>query len=86
MIGEFNHLLPEGQAIEPSRGAPLFSEEGGLDSMGLVNFIMDVEKRVSRVFDRTITIAEDDTLVQEKNPFRTVGSLVDHVNGLLNRR
>ena len=62
----------------------LLGAEGILDSMGLVSLIVAVEQDVEDEFGKEITIADAKAMSQKNSPFRTVGSLVDYIEILLN--
>lgn len=62
----------------------LLGAEGILDSMGLVSLIVAVEQDVEDEFGKEITIADAKAMSQKNSPFRTVGSLVDYIETLLN--
>lgn len=62
----------------------LLGAEGILDSMGLVSLIVAVEQDVEDEFGKEITIADAKAMSQKNSLFRTIGSLVDYIENLLN--
>lgn len=62
----------------------LLGAEGILDSMGLVSLIVAVEQDVEDEFGKEITIADAKAMSQKNSPFKTVGSLADYIENLLN--
>jgi len=50
-----------------------------LDSLGVVQLIVEVEQRVEQAHDISITLANDKAMSARNSPFRTVGVLADHV-------
>lgn len=62
----------------------LLGSDGILDSMGLVSLIVAVEQDVEDEFGREITIADAKAMSQKNSPFRTIGSLVEYIEKLLN--
>lgn len=50
-----------------------------LDSMGVVQLIVEVEQRVEQGHGIALTLANDKAMSQKNSPFRTVGVLADHV-------
>ncbi len=58
-----------------TESTPLMGKSSGLDSLGLVNLIVDVEGRLLDDFDVEITLADERAMSQKHSPFRTVGSL-----------
>ena len=58
----------------------LFAEPRAvLDSLGLVELLVDVEQRLEEEYGVSITINDDRAVSQKKSPFRTIGSLVDYI-------
>ena len=50
-----------------------------LDSLGVVQLIVEVEQRVEAQHGISLTLANDKAMSQKNSPFRTVGVLADHV-------
>jgi hypothetical protein len=50
-----------------------------LDSLGVVQLIVEVEQRVEQAHGISVTLANDKAMSQKNSPFRTVGVLADHV-------
>jgi acyl carrier protein len=57
----------------------LVGSDAVLDSLGVVQLIVEVEQRVEQVHGISITLANDKAMSQKNSPFRTVGVLADHV-------
>ncbi|SVD48858.1 uncharacterized protein METZ01_LOCUS401712, partial [marine metagenome] len=45
VVDEVNKMLPEEERLEKLSGTLLAGDEGGLDSLGLITFIVEVEGR-----------------------------------------
>ena len=82
-IDEFNEQLPEEKRIAKSADTVLFGESGQLDSVGLLNLIVEVEENVGAEFEIPITLADERAMAQETNPFETITSLVGYIAHLL---
>ncbi len=50
-----------------------------LDSLGVVQLIVEVEQRVEQGHNISITLANDKAMSARNSPFRTIGVLADHV-------
>jgi acyl carrier protein len=50
-----------------------------LDSLGVVQLIVEVEQRVEQSHNVSVTLANDKAMSARNSPFRTVGVLADHV-------
>jgi acyl carrier protein len=64
---------------ELSENTALVGRGAVVDSLGLVQIISDVEDMISDRYGRYIDLTDDRALSQQRSPFRTVGTLVDHV-------
>ena len=83
-IDALNTQLPKEEYIEKDDGTALFGTGSKLDSLGLINLIVAVEQNIEDEFDITITLADERAMSQKHSPFRTVGSLADYIEILLN--
>lgn len=63
----------------------LFGARSPLDSMNLVNFIADVEERLSDDFQIDITLANQSAMSRTHSPFRRVSSCIDYIMELINK-
>lgn len=66
-------------AAAPTEATPLLADGSDLDSLGLVMFVVDLEQSL-RAAGVDFALAEALVLPHDKNPFGTVGSLVDHIH------
>jgi acyl carrier protein len=57
----------------------LVGADAVLDSLGVVQLIVEVEQRVEQGHGISVTLANDKAMSQKNSPFRTVGVLADHV-------
>ena len=62
----------------------LFGNNGQLDSLGLVNLLVIIEQNIEDEFDVSITMADERAMSQKHSPFRTIGTLADYIDMLLN--
>ena len=83
-VKEVNEQLIEDKDLEQSAETILFGKEGKLDSLALVNLLVAIEQNIEDEYDITITIADEKAMSQERSPFRTIGTLVDYIDMLIN--
>jgi acyl carrier protein len=57
----------------------LVGNDAVLDSLGVVQLIVEVEQRVEEAHGISVTLANDKAMSQKNSPFRTVGVLAEHV-------
>jgi acyl carrier protein len=84
VIDTTNRHLPPGKAIVKSPDAILFGESGNLDSLGLVNLIVNLEDEIQASLGISILLADERAMSQKKSPFRTVASLTEYLSTLIN--
>jgi acyl carrier protein len=84
IVACFRESLPP-DSIPPSASEQtrIFGRGGFLDSMQLVNLLMEIEQRVNERWRTSISIADDRAMSQERSPFRTIASLSDYVAMLM---
>ena len=82
-IDEMNSQLPKGTVIEKSADAALYGKTGKLESLDFVAFIVEVEAKIQTEFEVDFMLTDENLLSKEKSPFVTVGSLVEHLQTVL---
>ena len=83
-VKEINEQLPQEQQLEKSTKTVLFGKDGKLDSLGLVTLLVKIEQNIEDEFDVSLTIADERAMSQKRSPFRTIGTLADYIDMLLN--
>jgi acyl carrier protein len=78
-IDEINEQLPASQRIEKKISTSLFGEDGGIDSLTLVNLIVAAEQKIQEELECTITLADEKAMSQKNSPFRSVESLAGYI-------
>lgn len=74
--------LPGFDKLQASVDSPLFGD-GGLDSMGLVSFIVMVEEKIEDETGVSLTLASDKAMSRRTSPFQTLGTLAEYVEACL---
>ena len=82
-IDEINEQLDPADQLSKSEETIIFGSESKLDSLGLINLITSIEINIEDDFDVTITLADERALSQESTPFKSVKSLTNYINILL---
>jgi len=82
-IDDLNMELSETMRLTKSPETVLFGSGGRLDSLGLVNLVVALERNIQAEFDRPISITDERAMSQKNSPFRTVESLADYITSLL---
>jgi acyl carrier protein len=68
---------PGAQQLAPGDETPVYGAAGMLDSLELVNLVIELEQRLEDEFSAVVTLADERAVSQKQSPFRSVPSLVD---------
>jgi acyl carrier protein len=82
VLASLNEVFEQGGTSAPAavtEQTVLVGNEAVLDSIGVVQLIVEIEQRVEGEQGVSITLANDKAMSQRNSPFRTVGVLTDHV-------
>lgn len=86
VIDELNQLRPAEQHLMKDLQTPLAGDSGRLDSAGLINLIVVAEQKTAEELGMPILLTDDRTMSQVNEVFRTLGTLADHIQLLLNEK
>jgi len=84
-LDEANSQRPPERQLARQPESVLFGQNGQMDSLELVNFIVDLEALISERCGRDITLADEKALSRSRSPFRTAAALAEYVDGLLSQ-
>jgi acyl carrier protein len=70
---------PAAQRLVPGDQTQVYGAGGMLDSLELVNLVIELEQRLEEQFSAVVTLADERAVSQQQSPFRSVPSLVDLV-------
>ena len=79
-IEDYNDQVNEDKKLPISSDIELFSTEGLLDSLGLVNFIICIEEKIEEYIGESITIADEKAMSQKNSPFKSVKTLAKYLS------
>tara|TARA_B110000196_G_scaffold320279_1_gene341593 strand:- start:2158 stop:2466 length:309 start_codon:yes stop_codon:yes gene_type:complete len=82
-LRELGEDIKNSDLITADETTRLFGARSPLDSMNLVNFIADVEERLSDDFEIDITLANQSAMSRTHSPFRRVSSCIDYIMELI---
>jgi acyl carrier protein len=81
LIEELEEEVGEDIARDPA--TPLLGEGSVVDSLALVSFLVTVEEQLELTTDRAIRLVDDRAMSKRESPFRTLGTLSDHISEML---
>ena len=77
-----NNLREEDEKITISEHTQLYGQNGNLDSMGLVSFLIDIEESLQD-HGMQISLSDERAMSQTRSPFRNVQALTDYIDTLV---
>ena len=57
----------------------LIGSRSMLDSLSLVNLVVDLEQKLEEKYGITLVLADEHEMIRKNSPFQTAGSLADHI-------
>jgi acyl carrier protein len=73
-------------ALSVDESTSLFGEESVLDSLALVDVLLDVEQEVNGKLGTDLVLADDRAMSEKLSPFGNPGRLADYVMKLINEQ
>ena len=81
-IENYNEQVEEENILPLSSDLELFSKNGRLDSLGLVNLIICIEEKFEEHTGSSVVIADEKAMSQSNSPFRSVSTLAEYMASL----
>ena len=83
-IESLNEDLCNDNLDHPDEMTSLYGgKDSTLDSLALVNLIVDLEEKIEEVFGKVIVLSDEKAMSQRRSPFRSVKTLCDYIEALL---
>lgn len=83
VVDEINRHLPHSQRLPASLDAALTGPGGKLDSLGLINFIVRAEERLSEELGVHVALTDESLGPDVERTFGTLRSVSEHVCRLI---
>lgn len=80
---DLNGTMSQPVPVEKGADAPLYGQEGVLDSLELVTMVVAVEEAIEDEMDAYIVLADEKAMSQRTSPFLTIGTLADYAARLI---
>ena len=77
-----NQTREDGDRLTVARDAPLFGDQGQLDSMGIVTLIIDIED-ILRTAGYDVVLTDERAMSRLQSPFKDVPTLVAYIEECL---
>lgn len=83
-IDELNLDLEENEKITKTEDTNLFGSGDSLDSLALINLITIIEQKLEEETGNYISLADEKAMSLDESPFKTVTTLKNYINSLIN--
>ena len=83
-VNDLNEELENENLVNPTSLTKLYGGDGALDSLALVSLITDIEETISEKFNKDIVLADERAMSARTSPFRSIESLSNYIEQLLN--
>ena len=81
LLKEYGEELGNETLKNATEGTKIFGAGGNLDSLGLVNFVADLEDLLSEALQKPIVLADEKTMSAKNSPFKDVATLCAFIEG-----
>lgn len=85
-IDEIDPQTGGGQPLQKSPDSRLLGSDSGVDSLTFVNLVVALEEQIQKKFGKSVVLVDEDNMATEEHPFRTIGTLSDYVERVLDRK
>lgn len=82
-IDEYNEDITNDRKLLKEPNAILYGNSGALDSLGLVNLIVNIEQNIQEKLNISITIADEKALSLNHSPFQSISKLAEYIISLI---
>jgi len=85
-IDELNQMRSGDDQLEKTLATKLAKPRGPLDSMSLINLIMETEQLIEDHFGVQLDLADQTAVAEQTNPLESVAAFVEHLTERLNQQ
>ena len=80
-IEEHNNISTSDLHLDKSLDSILHGKDSNLDSLGLINLLVDIESRIQENIDEKLIILDENLLFEYDGPYKSVKSLSEYIFG-----
>lgn len=79
VIDSHNNLNPKELKLEKSEKTILIGENGNLDSLSFLTFLVELENLVKKNIDENIVVIDEILFSEENGPYNTIATLAEYI-------
>jgi acyl carrier protein len=82
VVDEVNKMLPEERRLQKLPDTLLVGDQGNLDSLGVINFVVELESRIQKDFNLALNLIG--VLDAPEEPMKSIGRLAKFIEAQAN--
>ncbi len=83
VVADLNLQLPSERQLDPVDTTPVLASGSVLDSLATLNLLVGIEERCASTLDLDVELLGEDLLADADGPLATLGSIIRHLESLL---
>lgn len=87
VVNTFKQVISDNEKSmegNPDQTTPIMGVDSPFDSVDLVTFIVALEQTLEDDWNVSVILADDRAMSQEISPFKTIGTISDYIEKLVN--
>ena len=85
-MDEVDPLTVGGDPVAKTPDAGLLGSDAGVDSLTFVNIVVAIEDQIHKKLGKSVVLVDEDNMALDEHPFRTIGTMADYVERVLNKK
>tara|TARA_B110000008_G_C16511359_1_gene380299 strand:+ start:86 stop:397 length:312 start_codon:yes stop_codon:yes gene_type:complete len=82
-IDEWNNDEDQTIVLNKKYDTKLLSQNSSLDSLGIIHILVSIEEQIETEFDVHVSLATEEAMAEDENPFNNIGSIINYAKTLL---
>ena len=82
-VKEYNEGLSKENQISQDLDASIYGDTNGIDSLGLVSFIINLEQNIEERLNKVVSLADEKAMSQKKSPYESINILSEYILQLI---
>ena len=84
VINNHNKLNPKELKLEKTKETILMGADGVLDSLGLINFLVELETRLKEELKNNFSIIDENLFLEKNGPYSDIDNLSNYIFSKIN--
>ena len=84
-MDEVDPMTAGGEPLQKTPDARLLGSDQGVDSLTFVNMVVAIEEHIQKKLGKSVILVDEDNMVLGEHRFRSIGTLSEYVERVLNK-